>query len=68
MFSIVRDMLVRRGNYRVQAAAVNALHEASEMMLVQLFEDTTMLCHHRSRQTINTADVDLALYLRNMLP
>ena len=49
---------------RFQAAAVNALQEASEDYLVHLFEDTNLEAIHAKRVTIQAKDVQLARRIR----
>lgn len=49
---------------RIQGAALGALQEASEDILVSLFQDS-VLCHvHAKRVTLKTVDLALALRLR----
>jgi histone H3 len=45
---------------RIQENALLALHEASEAMLVALFEDTSLCGIHAKRVTIQPKDVQLA--------
>lgn len=45
---------------RIQASALDALQEASEAYLVQLFEDTNLCAIHAKRVTIMPKDVSLA--------
>ena len=47
-----------------QNAAMEALQEASEMFLVQLFEDTNLCAHHAKRVTIMPKDMHLVRDLR----
>jgi histone H3 len=46
--------------YRFQAAAMNALQEAAEAYLVNLFQDTNLCAIHAKRVTIMPKDVHLA--------
>jgi histone H3 len=57
------DSSVRHG-IRFQAAALQALQEASEAYLVGLFEDTNMCAIHGKRVTIMPKDMQLARRLR----
>lgn len=41
---------------------MKALQQASEMMLVQLFEDAALLSDHRQCNTLSGADFELAAY------
>ncbi|EGG20599.1 histone H3 [Cavenderia fasciculata] len=49
---------------RFQAAAIQALQEASESYLVGLFEDTNLCAIHAKRVTIMVKDVQLAKRIR----
>ncbi len=51
-------------NFRVQASAIEALREASEHYLVQLFEDTNLCAIHAKRITIMPRDLQLARRIR----
>jgi len=51
-------------DYRFQAAALEALHEASEAYLVGLFEDTNLCAIHAKRVTIMPKDIELARRIR----
>ena len=50
--------------YHIAAAAINALQEASEHYLVQLFEDTNLCAIHAKRVTIMPKDIQLARRIR----
>ncbi|KAF2073038.1 hypothetical protein CYY_005654 [Polysphondylium violaceum] len=49
---------------RFQAAAIQALQEASESYLVGLFEDTNLCAIHAKRVTIMVKDIQLAKRIR----
>ena len=49
---------------KFQAAALDALQEASESYLVGLFEDTNLCCLHAKRVTIKPKDIQLARRIR----
>ncbi|KAK5584508.1 hypothetical protein RB653_006120 [Dictyostelium firmibasis] len=49
---------------RFQAAAIQALQEASEAYLVGLFEDTNLCAIHAKRVTIMVKDIQLARRIR----
>ncbi|CAG7733833.1 unnamed protein product, partial [Allacma fusca] len=51
-------------DFQIQAAALEALQEASEAYLVELFEDVNLLCLHSRRVTITPRDVSLARRIR----
>ena len=51
-------------NLRFQSSAVNALQEAAEAYLVNLFEDTNCAAIHAKRVTIQVKDMALARRLR----
>ena len=54
---------------RFQRAAIQALQEGSEALLVKLFEITNILASHAKRITILKKDVELAKYiLSEILP
>ena len=50
---------------RFQRAAIDALQEGSEALLVKLFEITNILASHAKRITILKKDVELAKYILN---
>ena len=50
---------------RFQRAAIEALQEGSEALLVKLFEITNILASHAKRITILKKDVELAKYILN---
>ena len=50
--------------YHIASAAINALQEASEHYLVQLFEDTNLCAIHAKRVTIMPKDIQLARRIR----
>ena len=52
------------GGLRFQSAAIQALQEAAEAYLVQLFEDTVLCCIHAKRVTIMSKDIRLARRIR----
>ena len=54
-------------NYRVTEAAVEALREAAESMLVSVFEDSYLLAMHAKRVTLFPSDLNLLLRLRSEL-
>lgn len=51
-------------NCRIQATALEALQEASEMYIVQFFEDTVLLAMHAKRVTVMRNDMILMRRLR----
>ena len=53
-----------RPDYRFQSAAVLALQEAAEAMLVGLFEDTNLCAIHAKRVTVMPKDMALARRIR----
>lgn len=50
--------------FRYQAATVEALQEACEAFLVNLFEDCVLCAVHAKRKTIMTRDMALAMRIR----
>ena len=51
-------------NFRIQARAVGALHEAAEHYLVGLLEDANALAIHAHRITVQPRDIQLARRIR----
>jgi len=49
---------------RFQKSAVMAIQEAAESYIVELFEDTNLLCLHANRKSIIPKDLKLALRIR----
>jgi len=49
---------------RYQASAIDALRDAVENYIVQVFEDTNLLAIHANRVTIKPEDMCLALRIR----
>jgi histone H3 len=61
---IMRDIRDERGDFRIQAVAVQALQEASEAFIVHLFENTNLCAIHAKRITIAPVDMRLARRVR----
>uniref|UniRef100_A0A499FSM6 Histone domain-containing protein n=1 Tax=Anopheles arabiensis TaxID=7173 RepID=A0A499FSM6_ANOAR len=59
---LVRELFDHR--YRITPQALEALHEATEVFLVQLFEDAYKCCLHRARVTLSPKDIELVIILR----
>lgn len=57
-----------RGPLRIQALALDALQEASEVILVQIFEDAYIFTMHARRSTTNPADFILGAYFNGKAP
>jgi len=51
-------------NIRFQSSAIQALQEAAEAYLVDLFQDTNLCAIHAKRVTIQVKDMALARRLR----
>ncbi|GMT04370.1 hypothetical protein PENTCL1PPCAC_26544 [Pristionchus entomophagus] len=68
---IVREIMERYNNgqdpLRIQSLAVDALQEAAEAYLVNLFEDANMAAIHARRVTIMPKDLDLVRKIRREL-
>jgi histone H3/H4 len=60
----MRDIRDERGDFRIQAVAVQALQEASEAFIVHLFENTNLCAIHAKRITIAPVDMRLARRVR----
>lgn len=63
---LVREILLTTGDYRVQGLAIGALHEASEMYIVEFLEDCLYAASHRKRVTVNLTDSALVQHFRRM--
>ncbi|XP_024890155.1 histone H3.3-like [Temnothorax curvispinosus] len=61
---IIRDIFPREDIARIQAAALEALQEATEMYIVQFFEDSVLLALHAKRVTLMRNDMILMRRLR----
>lgn len=63
---LVREIMADQcsGDFHIQGKALSALHEAAEYHLIELFEETVLLCAHRDRATIALKDICLALKLQ----
>jgi len=61
---VMRDIRDERGDFRIQARAVQALQEASEAFIVHLFENTNLCAIHAKRITIAPVDMRLARRVR----
>uniref|UniRef100_A0A182PQC9 Core Histone H2A/H2B/H3 domain-containing protein n=1 Tax=Anopheles epiroticus TaxID=199890 RepID=A0A182PQC9_9DIPT len=59
---VVREVFDNR--FRITTEALRALHESSEVFLVQLFEDAYKCCMHRARVTLSPMDIRLVIDLR----
>lgn len=63
---LVHEILLERSNnFRIQAEAIIALQESSEMLITQLFEDTFLLAIHGKRVTVQPKDMMLAQLLKH---
>lgn len=51
---------------KIQKEALTALHEAAEMYIIQLFEDSNRCAGHAKRVTLKPIDIKLALAIRGM--
>lgn len=62
---LVREVAQQiKDDYRFQASALEALQEAAEAHLVEVFEDSNLCAIHAKRVTIMPTDVHLARDLR----
>ena len=63
---LVRDIAMQYNTeLKFQRAAIEALQEGSEALLVKLFELTNILASHAKRITILRKDIQLAIYILN---
>ncbi|EGI67414.1 PREDICTED: histone H3.3-like [Acromyrmex echinatior] len=61
---IIIDIFPRENITKIQATALEALQEATEMYLVQFFEDAVLLALHAKRVTLMRNDMILMRRLR----
>ena len=61
---IAQDFYKGEGALRFTADALGALHEASEIYLVGLLEDSNLCAIHAKRVTIQPKDIQLARRIR----
>lgn len=61
---IMLDLFPRGEITKIQAAALEALQEATEMYIVQFFEDAILLAFHAKRVTLMRNDIILMRRLR----
>lgn len=59
---LIRDIIrnLDGPNYKIQCAALDALHETAEGYLVSLFDTCSLLTNHAGRVTLFPKDIDLA--------
>ena len=64
-YRLVKDILfAQQPMYRIRAQAVNAIQEAAETYLTELYEDANLCAIHAKRITIMVKDMQLARRLR----
>ncbi|CAH1982508.1 unnamed protein product [Acanthoscelides obtectus] len=63
---LIREILMQFSDNAtcIQRTALQALQEAAEMYLVQLFDDSNKCAHHAKRVTVMPRDMQLAIDLR----
>ncbi|KAG5676078.1 hypothetical protein PVAND_005932 [Polypedilum vanderplanki] len=61
---LLKEILQKHGDFRMQSTAVAAIQEATELYFVQLFDDAYKLTLHRQRVTLHSSDISLVLYIR----
>nr|XP_023021613.1 histone H3.3-like [Leptinotarsa decemlineata] len=66
---VIREILMEHttSDHRVQLEALQALQEAAELYLVQLFEDANRCAYHAKRVTVKPNDMNLVLEIRGIL-
>lgn len=62
---LVRSIMQTHYGFGIQSTAIAALHEASESMLVDFFEDAKKYAEHRDKATVGLKDVNLAIDVRH---
>ncbi|KAK2584539.1 hypothetical protein KPH14_006908 [Odynerus spinipes] len=60
----MQELFPRLDIYRIQLIALEALQEASEMYMIQFFEDSLLLTAHAKRLTLKREDMILNRRLR----
>jgi histone H3/H4 len=66
---LVREIMQECGSAstnRIQSAAIEALQQAAEAMMVQLFEDSNLVAIHGKRVTVMPRDIQLVRRIRNL--
>lgn len=65
---IIREILMENTevNMKVEKKALEALQEAAEIYITQLFEDCCLCSQHAKRITVRPADMKLCLLLRGV--
>lgn len=59
---VVRNVMEKYPSFGIHSGAVAALHECSELMLIDFFEDVDRYASHRNRVTIGVEDLQLAMH------
>ena len=61
----IRDLMSTHDpEMRIQAVALEAVHEAVEAYMVNMLEDANLCCIHAKRQTLMKKDISLAMRIR----
>lgn len=65
---LIREILMEhtKVHMKVERAALEALQEAAEIYLTQLFEDSNLCANHAKRITLKPGDMKLALIVRGI--
>ncbi len=61
---LVRDLVSKQGDWRIQSLALSTLQEAAEKYLVTVFEDAQLCATSAYRITIEPRDMILARRIR----
>ena len=61
---LIKEMIQRKGDFRMQTSAAEALQEASEAYLVNVLEDANLCAIHSKRVTIMPKDIALTMVIR----
>lgn len=65
MLRLIKEVVSEmKPDFKIQTAAIGALHEASEAFLVGILEDTNLCALHAKRVTIQPQDLLLARRIR----
>ena len=67
MRRIIREIGGDMDGKRFKGEALDAIHEAAESYIVDLFANAGVMCLHASRVTMNVSDVKLACRIRGKL-
>ncbi|XP_017787304.1 PREDICTED: histone H3.3-like [Nicrophorus vespilloides] len=62
---LIKEIMQKYGEYRIQGQALQGLQTAAEMYMVQMFEDSNKCTMHARRATLQPPDMQLVLNIRS---